>query len=108
MEKTKIVVAYSGGLDTSVMVKWLIDRYDAEIITATGNLGQKKELNGLEAKAYATGASKAYIKDLTWEFVERFIFPALKAGALYEKVYPMATALRGRDRHCARVYGERQ
>lgn len=91
--KHKIVVAYSGGLDTSVMVKWLMEKYDAEIITATGNLGQQKELIGVEEKAYKTGASKAYIVDLTKEFVEEYIFPSLKAGALYEKAYPMATSL---------------
>lgn len=89
----KIVVAYSGGLDTSVMIKWLMDTYNAEIITATGNLGQRKELKGLREKAYNTGASKVYIKDLTKEFVERYVFPALKAGALYEKSYPLATSL---------------
>ena len=91
--KKKIVVAYSGGLDTSVMVKWLKDKYDAEIITATGNLGQKKELKGLKEKATKTGVSKIYIQDLTKEFVEDYIFPTLKAGALYEKTYPMATSL---------------
>ncbi len=93
MKKNRIVVAYSGGLDTSVMVKWLMERYDAEIITATGNLGQKKELTGLRDKAIKTGVSKVYIEDLTREFVEGYIFPALKAGALYEKAYPMATSL---------------
>ena len=93
MKKQKIVVAYSGGLDTSVMVKWLMERYDADIITATGNLGQKKELIGVREKALKTGASKVYIQDLTEEFVSDYIFPALKAGALYEKVYPMATSL---------------
>ena len=91
--KPKIVVAYSGGLDTSVMVKWLMDRYDAEIITATGNLGQEKELSGVREKAYATGAEKVYIKDLAKEFLEEYAFPALKAGALYEHAYPMATSL---------------
>lgn len=92
-KKKKIVVAYSGGLDTSVMVKWLKDKYDAEIITATGNLGQRKELIGVKEKAYKTGASKAYVKDLTKEFVEEYVFPSLKSGALYEKAYPMATSL---------------
>src|SRR5207249_736295 len=91
--KVKIVVAYSGGLDTSVMIKWLKKKYRAEIITATGNLGQKLEINGLEEKAYKTGASKVYIQDLTKEFIHDYIFPALKAGALYEKSYPLATAL---------------
>jgi argininosuccinate synthase len=91
--KTKIVVAYSGGLDTSVMVKWLMEKYDAEIITATGNLGQKKELVGVREKALKTGVSKVHIEDLTRIFVEEYIFPALKSGALYEGVYPMATSL---------------
>lgn len=91
--KPKIVVAYSGGLDTSVMVRWLIEKYNAEIVTATGNLGQQKELDGIRDKAYQTGASKVYIKDLTKEFVEEYVFPALKAGALYERSYPMATSL---------------
>ncbi|MGC8898519.1 MAG: argininosuccinate synthase [Bacteroidota bacterium] len=93
MEKPKIVVAYSGGLDTSVMVKWLKDRYDAEIITYTGNLGQKAELMSIAEKARRTGASKAYIEDLRWEFVRDYVLPALKAGALYEGAYPLATAL---------------
>jgi argininosuccinate synthase len=93
MKKPRIVVAYSGGLDTSVMIKWLMDRYNAEIITATGNLGQHKELVGVKEKAYATGAVKAYVQDLTKEFVEHYVHPALKAGALYEQVYPMATSL---------------
>ncbi|HUN66581.1 MAG TPA: argininosuccinate synthase [Bacteroidota bacterium] len=93
MSKTRIVVAYSGGLDTSVMVKWLMERYNAEIITATGNLGQQKELIGVEEKAYKTGVTKAYIEDLTPEFVNDYVFPSLRAGALYEGVYPMATSL---------------
>ncbi|MFI5145003.1 MAG: argininosuccinate synthase [Ignavibacteria bacterium] len=89
----KIVVAYSGGLDTSVMIKWLKDKFDAEIITATGNLGQNMEIRGLEEKAKRTGASKVYISDLTNEFVNGYIFPALRASALYEGSYPLATAL---------------
>ncbi len=93
MAKKKIVVAYSGGLDTSVMVKWLNEKFDAEIITATGNLGQRAELEGLEEKAIKTGAVKAVIKDLRHEFVTEYIWKALKAGALYEGEYPMATAI---------------
>lgn len=93
MAKKKIVVAYSGGLDTSVMVKWLNDKFDAEIITATGNLGQRAELEGLEEKAIKTGAVKAVIKDLRFEFVTEYLWKALKAGALYEGEYPMATAI---------------
>ncbi|MGB5872818.1 MAG: argininosuccinate synthase [Bacteroidota bacterium] len=93
MKPTRIVVAYSGGLDTSVMVRWLIERWNAEVITVTGDLGQKKELNGVEEKALKTGAIKAYIIDARKEFVEGYVFPALKASALYEGVYPMATSL---------------
>lgn len=89
----KIAVAYSGGLDTSVIVKWLQEHYNAEIITVTGNLGQKKELIGVREKALKTGASKAYVMDLQNEFVQDYVFPALKAGALYEHTYPMATSL---------------
>ena len=93
MKKEKIAVAYSGGLDTSVIVKWLQEKYDADVITVTGNLGQQKELVGVAEKAYKTGAKKVYIQDLKKEFVEEYIFPALKAGAVYEHIYPMATAL---------------
>lgn len=93
MAKNKIVVAYSGGLDTSVMVKWLKENYDAEIITFTGNLGQTKELIGLEEKAKKSGASKSYVIDLTKEFIDDYVFPALKAGAMYEETYPMACSI---------------
>jgi len=93
MSKERIVVAYSGGLDTSVMVRWLIEKMDAEIITFTGDLGYSRELNGVKEKALRTGALRAYVSDLKKEFVEHYVFPALKAGALYEKTYPMATSL---------------
>jgi argininosuccinate synthase len=93
MKKEKIVVAYSGGLDTSVMVRWLMENYGAEIITVTGDLGQSKEIAGLHQKAYKTGAKKVFIKDLRREFVYHYIFAALKASALYEQAYPLATAL---------------
>jgi argininosuccinate synthase len=93
MSTPKIVVAYSGGLDTSVMVRWLMDRWNAEIITATGDLGQQKELRGVREKALATGATKAFVVDARREFLEKFAYPALKAGALYERAYPMATAI---------------
>jgi argininosuccinate synthase len=91
--KRKIVVAYSGGLDTSVMVKWLKEKYDADIITATGDLGQRKEIIGVEEKAKQTGAVKSYVLDLKKEFIEEYVWKALKAGALYEGLYPMATAI---------------
>ncbi len=93
MYKRKIVVAYSGGLDTSVMVKWLSKNYDAEIITVTGILGPSAELDGLEEKALKTGAIKAHLIDLQEEFVSNFAFKALKAGALYEGVYPLSSSL---------------
>lgn len=93
MSKNKIVVAYSGGLDTSIMVHWLKNNYDAEIITFTGDLGQTKELTGLKDKAIKSGASKVYIQDLRKEFLEDYVFPSLKAGAMYEDAYPMATSI---------------
>jgi argininosuccinate synthase len=93
MAKEKIAVAYSGGLDTSVMVRWLMEHYDAEVITVTGNIGENKELSSVKEKALATGASKAYIINAQKEFISEYCFPALKANALYENAYPMATAL---------------
>lgn len=93
MSKRKIVVAYSGGLDTSVMVKWLSEKYNAEIITATGFLGQVKEIEGVKEKAAKTGAAKSHIFDLREEFITQYAWKALKAGALYEGSYPMATAI---------------
>ena len=93
MSKKKIVVAYSGGLDTSVMVKWLSEKYNADIITATGFLGQVKEIEGVKEKAAKTGAVKSYVMDLREEFITNYVWKALKAGALYEGIYPMATAI---------------
>jgi len=94
MHKEKIVVAYSGGLDTSVMVKWLKEKYNAEIITVTGNLGQQKDdFEQVKAKALATGASKAYVIDGRKEFIEEYAWKALKANSLYEEEYPLATAV---------------
>ncbi len=93
MERKKIAVAYSGGLDTSVMVKWLSEKYDADIITVTGILGKTAELDGLEEKAIKTGASTVHIVDLQEKFIKDYAFKALKAGALYEDVYPLATAI---------------
>jgi len=93
MNPKKIVVAYSGGLDTSVMVKWLSEKYDAEIIAVTGDLGQKSELVGLKEKAIKTGASKVHVIDLKEEFIKEYAFKALKAGALYENEYPMGCSI---------------
>ena len=89
----KIIVAYSGGLDTSVMVKWLSMKYDGEIIAVCGDLGQTDELLGFDEKALKTGASKFILADLKYEFITDYVWKALKAGALYEGVYPMATAI---------------
>jgi argininosuccinate synthase len=89
----KIVLAYSGGLDTSVMLKWLIERYNCEVVCFCADVGQGQELEGLEAKALETGASKLYVEDLRHEFVTDYIWSAVKANALYEGVYLMGTSL---------------
>ncbi len=89
----KIVLAYSGGLDTSVIIPWLKENYEGcEVIAVCGDVGQGAETEGLEKRALATGASKLYIEDLTEEFVYDFIFPTLKAGAVYEKKYLLGTS----------------
>jgi len=89
----KIVLAYSGGLDTSVIIKWLKDKYRAEIVAFTADVGQTDDFDTLEAKAIKTGAKKLYFKDLKDVFINDYIFPALKASAVYEEKYPLATAL---------------
>jgi argininosuccinate synthase len=88
----KIVLAYSGGLDTSVILTWLKNEYKAEIICFTADLGQEEELDGLEAKALKTGASKLYIRDLREEFLRDFILPTIQAGAVYERDYLLGTS----------------
>ena len=89
----KVVLAYSGGLDTSIIIPWLKENYDdPEIIAVSADVGQGTELDGLEEKAIKTGASKLYIEDLKKEFVEDFIFPTLKAGAVYEGEYLLGTS----------------
>lgn len=88
----KVVLAYSGGLDTSVIIHWLKANYGCDIIAVTGNVGQEDELEGLEEKALKTGASKFYQAELEEEFVYDSIFPALKAGAIYENKYLLGTA----------------
>ncbi len=89
----KIVLAYSGGLDTSVAVKWLADKYDAEIIAVTMDLGQGKELDDVRERALGVGAVRAHVVDVREEFARDYIVPALQAGAMYEGKYPLATAL---------------
>src|SRR3954468_3516057 len=89
----KIVLAYSGGLDTSVILRWLKDTYGAEIIAFCADIGQEEELNGLEDKALRTGASKCIIDDLREEFARDFIFPMMQAGAVYEGQYFLGTSI---------------
>src|SRR6185369_13583395 len=89
----KIVLAYSGGLDTSVLLSWIKENYDAEMIAFCANIGQEEELKGLEAKAKRTGASKCYIVDLEQEFARDFIFPMIQAGAVYESQYFLGTSI---------------
>ncbi len=92
MAKEKVVLAYSGGLDTSIIISWLIENYDYEVIAVCGDVGQGKETDGLEERALASGATKIYIEDLRDEYVEDFIFPTLKAGAVYEGKYLLGTS----------------
>ena len=93
MSKEKIVLAYSGGLDTSVIIPWLKENYDAEVIAVCGDVGQGKETEGLEEKALKTGASKHYIADLTEEFITDAIYPCIKANAVYEGKYLLGTSM---------------
>jgi argininosuccinate synthase len=88
----KVVLAYSGGLDTSIIIPWLKDNYGAEVIAFAANVGQGAELSGLEEKAIKTGASKCIIEDLRDEFVSEFVFPTLRAGAVYERKYLLGTS----------------
>ncbi len=88
----KVVLAYSGGLDTSVLIPWLKEHYGCEVIAVSADVGQGSELDGLEEKALKTGASKLYIEDLTEPFVDDFIIPSLKMGAVYENRYLLGTA----------------
>ncbi|MCF7822688.1 MAG: argininosuccinate synthase [Candidatus Marinimicrobia bacterium] len=92
MSKKKVVLAYSGGLDTSVILKWLVLK-GYEVICFVGNVGQTEDFDAIEKKAYATGASKVYTEDLRKEFVVKYIFPALQGNALYEGRYLLGTSL---------------
>ena len=93
MKVNKIVLAYSGGLDTSVIIKWLKEKYDAEIIAFAADLGQGQELDPVREKAFATGASEVYIEDLKEEFVRDFVFPMLRGNAFYEGSYLLGTSI---------------
>ena len=93
MAKEKIVLAYSGGLDTSCLIPWLKEHYDAEVIAVCADVGQGKETEGLEEKALKTGASKLYIEDITDEFITEAIYPCVKANAVYEGKYLLGTSM---------------
>ena len=94
MEKklNKVVLAYSGGLDTSVLIPWLKEHYGCEVVAVAANVGQEGELDGLKEKAIKTGASKIYVEDLTKEFVDDYIVPTMKASAVYENEYLLGTS----------------
>ena len=123
MAKKKIVLAYSGGLDTSIILTWLKEQYDCEVIAVCCDAGQKEDFKEIEEKAYKTGASKAYILDIKKEFVEDYIWPVMKAGAVYENAYLLGTSMarplmakklveiaekRRRVLHLPRLHGQRQ
>jgi len=91
---SKVVLAYSGGLDTSCIVPWLVENYGCEVICFCANLGQEEELSGLEAKALASGASKLYVEDLREEFITEYIYPTLKAGATWPTAPPARATTR--------------
>ncbi|MDR3567640.1 MAG: argininosuccinate synthase [Syntrophobacteraceae bacterium] len=93
MSVKKVILAYSGGLDTSIILKWLIETYGCEVVTFSADLGQDEELDGIEAKALATGAIKARIEDLREEFAGEFVFPMFRANAIYEGQYLLGTSI---------------
>ena len=90
----KVVLAYSGGLDTSVILQWLREHYQAEVIAFTADIGQGEEVAEAKEKALRTGAVKAYADDLTEAFVADFVFPVLRSGAIYESYYLLGTSVR--------------
>ncbi|MBD3309147.1 argininosuccinate synthase, partial [candidate division KSB3 bacterium] len=92
MEKKKVVLAYSGGLDTSVILKWL-EQQGYDVIAYVANIGQQEDFEEIRQKALATGASKVYVEDLREEFVKDFIFPAIQGNAMYEGRYLLGTSL---------------
>ena len=89
----KVVLAYSGGLDTSVIIPWLKENYQCEVIAMAGDVGQEEELTGLQEKALKTGASKLFVEDLREEFIRDYIWPTLRAGAIYERKYLLGTSM---------------
>jgi argininosuccinate synthase len=93
MSVEKIVLAYSGGLDTSVILKWLAEEYKCSVIAYSADIGQKEDWNAIREKGMATGADKVIISNLQKEFVEDYIFPAFRANAIYESSYLLGTSL---------------
>ena len=89
----KVVLAYSGGLDTSIIIPWLKENYQCEVIAMIGDVGQQEDLEAARKKALATGASTAYVEDLREEFVRDYIWPTLRAGAVYEHTYLLGTSM---------------
>src|SRR6202011_4725587 len=89
----KVVLAYSGGLDTSIIIPWLKENYGCEVIAMIGDVGQQEDLEAARKKALATGASTAYVEDLREEFVRDYIWPTLRAGAVYEHTYLLGTSM---------------
>lgn len=90
---SKVVLAYSGGLDTSIIIPWLKENYDCEVIAMAGDVGQAEELEGLESKALKTGASKLYVEDLKEEFIRDYVWPTLRSGAIFERKYLLGTSI---------------
>ena len=89
----KVVLAYSGGLDTSFILKWLVETYDCEVVTFTADLGQGEEIEPARAKAEILGVKEIFIEDLREEFVRDYVFPMFRANALYEGVYLLGTSI---------------
>ena len=90
---SKVILAYSGGLDTSVILKWLIETYQCEVVTFSANIGQEDDLDQVRKNAIQTGAAKTYIDDLTDTFASDYVFPAFRANAIYEGQYLLGTSL---------------
>ena len=89
----KVILAYSGGLDTSCILTWLQEKYNAEVITYCADVGQAEELDGIDEKALACGAKKSYVEDLNEEFAKDYIFPMFQANAIYENMYLLGTSI---------------
>ena len=91
--REKVVLAYSGGLDTSIIIPWLKENYDCDVVAYVADVGQGDDLDAVVEKAYATGASKVIVEDLRQEFLLDYVFPAIQAGAVYEHKYLLGTSL---------------